>query len=106
MALQSHEEEKNASVFFDPGWLFRAMRRRLMRVVRPEAGEDHQVFDRTPQRSSTPNNASVPKRERPSGLPDTNGSPEIQMSAFSRREEGEKRARFFDKINRVFPESR
>jgi hypothetical protein len=26
---------------------------RMLRVIRPEAGEDHQVFDRTRKRSST-----------------------------------------------------
>jgi hypothetical protein len=65
------EDEKNASAFFESRRIIRlnlgeehiivlrapkghqTLRMRMQRVIRPEAGEGRQVFDRTHQRSSS-----------------------------------------------------
>jgi hypothetical protein len=52
--------EKNSSVFGDFRLVQSTRRRRMQRVVRPEAGEDHQVFDQTHQSSETSDWFKVP----------------------------------------------
>jgi hypothetical protein len=42
---QHCEEEKNASVFFDPAQCFRALRRRIFEIILSEAGESRKSSD-------------------------------------------------------------
>ena len=44
-------------------WFIRTTRTRMLRVIRPESGKEHQVFDRTYQSSSKPEEFHVVKFE-------------------------------------------